>query len=205
MSSPARSSGFNRVNRRIPSLLHRESVAEVARLRESRRSLNSGEFSGLALRDQRYDLITQQPLYLRQAGSGMLLSREYMQLVRSRLKPRGIFCCYCNAMQDDALAAIVRRTAAEVFAHCESFYGGYAIMASDSPIRFSRPAVEHRLSQGGRLAAEMSRHIEDVSLDRFLAGLDAPRLEWTSAHRVTDDHPIVEFYDVRSFWSKDRD
>ncbi len=162
--------------------------------------------SGLALRDQRYDLITQQPLYLRQAGSGMLLSREYMQLVRSRLKPGGIFCCYCNAMRDDALAAIVRRTAAEVFGYCESFYGGYAIMASDAPIRFSRAAVERRLAQGGRLAAELSRHIEEYSLEGFLAGLDTPRLDWTSPYRVTDDHPIVEFYDIHSFWTKrDRD
>ncbi len=158
--------------------------------------------SGLRLRDQQYDLITQQPLYLRQAGSGMLLSREYMQLVRSRLKPRGIFCCYCNAMQDDTLAAIVRRTAAEVFPHCESFYGGYAIIASDSPIRFSRAAVERRLAQGGRMATELSRHIEQVSWEGFLAGLDAPRLDWTSRHRVTDDHPVVEFYDIRSFWSR---
>ncbi len=156
--------------------------------------------SGLALRDQRYDLITQQPLYLKQAGSGMLLSREYMQLVRSRLKPRGIFCCYCNAMGDQTMAAIVRRTVAEVFPHCESFYGGYAIMASDEPIRLSAAAVERRISQGGPLAAEMSR----TPTESFLGGLDAPRLDWTSPHRVTDDHPIVEFYDVRSLWTKAR-
>jgi len=156
--------------------------------------------SGLALREQKYDLITQQPLYLKQAGSGMLLSREYMQLVRSRLKPRGIFCCYCNAMGDDAMAAIVRQTAAEVFPHCESFYGGYAIMACDSPIRFTRSAVEQRVSQGGRLAAELSEHLRRQSLERFLAGLDVPRLSWHSPHRVTDDHPTVEFYDIREFW-----
>jgi hypothetical protein len=106
-------------------------------------------------------------------------------------------------MQDDSLAAIVRRTAAEVFPNCESFYGGYAIMASEGPIRFSRAAVERRLSQGGRLAEEMARHIEQISLEGFLAGLDAPRLTWASPHRVTDDYPIVEFFDVRSFWIKD--
>jgi hypothetical protein len=107
-------------------------------------------------------------------------------------------------MGDDVLAAVVRRTAAEVFPHCESFYGGYAIMASDSPIRFARPAVERRIAQGGRLATELSRYINAHSIEGFLAGLDSPRLDWTSPYRVTDDHPIVEFYDVHSFWTRGR-
>ncbi len=145
--------------------------------------------SGLALNDQSYDLITQQPLYLKQAGSSILLSKEYMELVKSRLKPQGIFCIYCNAMGNEAQARVVRATAASVFPHCESFGEGYMIMASLEPFRYSPGLIRERLSRD----PDLLRQCENFGLDKLEAAHDVPRRRWDSPYLVTDDHPLVEY------------
>src|SRR5690606_22645554 len=94
--------------------------------------------TGMALNPKQYDVITQQPMYLMQAGSSILLSREYMQLVKQRLKPGGVFAIYCNSMGNFGQAAVVRRTADAVFDYCESFGEGYMLLVSDSPIAYSK-------------------------------------------------------------------
>ena len=102
--------------------------------------------SGLALNDKTYDIITQQPLYLKQAGSSILLSREYMELVRKRLRPEGIYCVYSNSQGNDRQAMLVRRTVAAVFPYHESLQNGYALIASNDPIQFTREC-EVRISR----------------------------------------------------------
>jgi len=145
--------------------------------------------TGLALREKQYDLITQQPLYLQQAGSSILLSREYMELVKSRLSEAGVFCIYCNAAENDQPAAIVRRTARSVFRYCESFGRGYMIVASESPIRFDEEAVLARLSKEGPLR----RECESFGIEQLCKYRDATALSWDSPFLVTDDHPLVEY------------
>ncbi len=145
--------------------------------------------SGLALNNQAYDLITQQPLYLKQAGSSILLSREYMELVKSRLKPDGIFCIYCNALGNRYQARMVRATAAAVFPHCESFLNGYMIVASRQPFRYTPDRIRERLSHD----AFLKRQCETYGMKHLDAALDRPRLRWDSPYLVTDDHPLVEY------------
>jgi spermidine synthase len=145
--------------------------------------------SGLALNDQSYDLITQQPLYLKQAGSSILLSKEYMELVKSRLKPGGIFCIYCNALGNEFQARMVRATAAEVFSHCESFRNGYMIVASDEPFEYTPELIRERLAKDPFLKRQCEAH----GLKELDQSLDKPRLRWDSPHLITDDHPLVEY------------
>jgi len=150
--------------------------------------------SGLALNHRKYDLISQQPLYLKQAGSSILLSKEYMQLVKSRLKPGGVFAIYCNSRAggNEEQARIVRQTAREVFRYGETFWSGYMLLVSDRPIRFDRPLIERRLAQETKLR----RECESYGIDELLSSLDRDRLSWESPFIVTDDHPIVEYPSV---------
>jgi spermidine synthase len=145
--------------------------------------------SGLALNETSYDLITQQPLYLKQAGSSLLLSREYMELVKNRLKPNGVFCIYCNALGNPKQAQLVRATAASVFAYCESFGNGYMIVASDTPFRYDTAALRRRIGTDPALEG----HCQSYGLHRLDAAYDTPRLSWDSPFIVTDNHPLVEY------------
>jgi spermidine synthase len=149
--------------------------------------------SGLAVSPKRYDIITQEPLYLKQAGSSLLLSREYMELVRSRLKPGAIFVIYCNAMRHAGQALVVRQTAASVFPFGESFGEGYLLAMSEAPYAFDAAGVERALASADPGDAFV-REARSVGVDRIVAFLDRPRPPWTgSPVIVTDDHPVVEY------------
>lgn len=160
--------------------------------------------SGLALNPKKYDIITQQPLYLKQAGSSILLSREYMQLVRSRLKPDGIFCIYSNSFGNQSQNLVVRQTVRSVFKFCASFKSEYMLVASDSPIDVNRFSWNFKSNQDGTFFAQIRLY---ESLVRR-AGPDsgyAPLAEFYDDYPITwqftddvisDNHPIVEYPDV---------
>jgi hypothetical protein len=66
-----------------------------------------------------------------------LLSREYLELTRSRLAPGGVLL-YNTTSSEDAM-----RTGLEVFAHGLRVYNCMAV--SDSPLRFDAARWEHTL------------------------------------------------------------
>jgi spermidine synthase len=76
-----------------------------------------------------YDLIVQNTTQHWRSNSSQLLSLEYFQLIRSRLKPGGIFMV--NATGSEAVA----RTAFQVFPHGLRVYS--ALVVGDDPIAFS--------------------------------------------------------------------
>ncbi|MEM6793439.1 MAG: fused MFS/spermidine synthase, partial [Acidobacteriota bacterium] len=146
--------------------------------------------AGLRRRDQQYDIITQSPLYLDQAGSSFLLSKQYLELVRSRLKEGGIAGIYCNSMGNAEQALIVRTTVSEVFEHYESFGRGYFILASDRPIDLSLENLRSKLVPGDPI----SEDIRLLGVEWVSSGFDRPRLDWESSpYLVTDDHPLIEW------------
>jgi len=158
--------------------------------------------SGLALNSDRYDLITQQPLYLKQAGSSLLLSQEYFRLVQRRLKPGGVYTIYSNSSGNAAQSHLVRETAASVFAHAVTFDNGYLIVASDSPIVATEEAFRARLAKDDELAQEMAAY-EAAAQRAKVEGRAGPKplferldraASWDGGgYVISDDHPLVEY------------
>jgi spermidine synthase len=146
--------------------------------------------SGLALRDTVYDVITQQPLYLKEAGSSILLSKEYMELVAARLARDGVFCVYCNTLGNEAQGLLVRRTVAAVFPYYTSFGNGYCLLASHSPIDVDPQRILARAQSDDPLWSQLRESMLPFGWDRnAFEWLDCPWL-------VTDDHPLVEYPDA---------
>ena len=183
------------INRGLETILRRYPTQTMDLLRDPKvRLLWQDGRSGLALRDAKYDLITQQPLYLRQAGSSILLSREYFRLVQKRLRPGGVFAIYSNAFGNEAQAHLVRETAASVFRHCVTFDGGYLIVASDSPIAATEESFRARLAAGDVLGNEMAEYDRGArESSRLFSRLDRSATWTGGGYVITDDHPLVEY------------
>ena len=152
--------------------------------------------TGLTLTDQRYDIITTAPLYLRQAGSGILNSRETFELIRSRLAPGGVACVF--AWGTDAQAYVVRQTAAEVFDYQLSLWGGYLLLLSDSPLVLNEDSLTTSFEKWE--ADPLWQQIEGFAGVLGAKGLatvvDEPSFDWGDGRWVTtDDHPILEYPD----------
>ena len=152
--------------------------------------------SGLALSDKRYDMITQAPLYVQQAGSSLLLSEEHFQMVKRRLKPGGLFCIYAYTFDNRAQAQLIRKTLASVFEHRMSFGGGYLMIASERPFTYDRASIERHLADDPLLRAECER----VGIDNLLRYVDEDTADWSSGDLlITDDHPIIEYPDLATW------
>ena len=148
--------------------------------------------SGLELNPKQYDIIQTQPLYLKQAGSGLLNSVEFMEIVSRRLKPNGVFCLYSNGTPEQAF--VVRETADQVFAHRETFFNGYLVILSNDPINVSESTLQRKLNGEDPFWQEVRRHEATATARRILALKDEPSLPGHDGSIVvTDDRPIVEY------------
>jgi spermidine synthase len=148
--------------------------------------------TGLALQHKKYDLITQQPLYLKQAGASILLSKEYFELVSRRLKENGVFCVYANGTPEQALA--VRQTASEVFPHMLVLHKGYTLILSSTPLDFSQTRLETLVSQKGELWNEVRHFGESVGKERWLRYTEPSSLVLANSNvTIHDNYPIVEY------------
>ncbi|MDD2715807.1 MAG: hypothetical protein PHW04_07945 [Candidatus Wallbacteria bacterium] len=148
--------------------------------------------TGLALNPKKYDLIVQQPLYLMQAGSSLLLSREYLLLLKSRLRERGLICIYCNSMGCLEQYYLVLKTVQSVFSHCLSFGGFYLLIASDYPFEYTRESVMSRLSADD----ELCREILGYKIEQVLNYMDTRELSYSCPYLITDDSPLVEYPEI---------
>jgi hypothetical protein len=150
--------------------------------------------TGLALSPKQYDIIQTQPLYLKQAGSGLLNSVEFFKLVQRRLKPHGVFCLYSNGSAEQAL--VIRQTADRVFPYRVSFLGGYLLVLSNDPIELTEQRLSRRLANasGDSLWEEIRRCPRTKSSADISELLDQPSVSGRlNGLLVTDDHPIVEY------------
>ena len=155
--------------------------------------------SGLALDPKPYDLVISAPLHLRAAGSANLLSIEYFELVRSRLKQDGVLCVYSREDRPEQ-GELIRATVRSVFPYVETFRNGVLTVASQTPIEISETSIRERMKKGDPLYREMAAY--DRALYRRGNGrlgdwFDAKRLPIHDLrYRVTDDHPLIEYLDV---------
>jgi len=153
--------------------------------------------TGLALDETRYDIILSAPLHLRQAGSSQLLSREYLRLVRSRLKPGGVLAVYSHE-GNEAQARLVQATLAEAFAHRTTWLDGLITVASDRPIRITPQLLAARLARKDLLYRQMREMHARLKEEGGLISLwDAAEARTDTGDRViTDDWPLLEYPEV---------
>ncbi len=150
--------------------------------------------TGLALNEQKYDVITTAPLYLRQAGAALLNSIEFYRQLSARLKPGGVLCLYAYGTDEQAFA--VRQTARQVFDHGVVCYGGYLVLLSDEPIDLSVEAVASKASlhRGNTFWDWVRTYGGDEGAAKIAAIVDERQLPWGDGRLViTDDRPIVEY------------
>jgi spermidine synthase len=147
--------------------------------------------SGLALNDKKYDLITQQPLYLKQAGSSILLSKEYFSLISKRLKENGVLCVYANGTPEQAF--IVRRTASEIFPNVLALHNGYSLILSFTPLSLSDSRLA-AFSQTGELWEEVRWFAERIGRRKWQEYIKTVDCSFgDSGVLIRDDFPIVEY------------
>jgi len=148
--------------------------------------------TGLSLNNKQYDLIQTQPLYLKQAGSSLLNSLEFFQLVKRRLKPGGVFCLYSNGTAEQAFT--VRETADQVFPYRVSFFEGYLVVLSNDPIEIDEQMLSNQLASDDPLWSEISKFPPTSTGKKIMALLDSPKLQaGVGTLIITDDHPLVEY------------
>ncbi len=148
--------------------------------------------SGLELNPKQYDIIQTQPLYLKQAGSALLNSVEFFELISRRLKPDGVFCLYSNGTPAQAFS--IRQTADQVFPYRQSFFRGYLLILSKEPVALDEQALERCLRSDDLLWQEVAGYGPTSTAEHLLALQDTPRLPaHGSVLVVRDDQPIVEY------------
>jgi spermidine synthase len=153
--------------------------------------------TGLALDPTRYDVILSAPLHLRQAGSSLLLSTEYLRLVKSRLTDDGVLAVYSNE-GSEAQTLLVQRTVAEHFRYQVTWYDGVVTLASDRPIHFTADDLQARMQRDDRLYRELAQLDARLRSEGYDQGVfswyDGPLEGGMVADRpITDDQPLVEY------------
>ncbi|HYS78836.1 MAG TPA: tetratricopeptide repeat protein, partial [Candidatus Dormibacteraeota bacterium] len=155
--------------------------------------------SRLLVRRTRYDVITSQPSNPWVAGVSNLFTVEFYRLVRSRLKPGGLFCQWVQAYRLSAEDFRgITRSFLEVFPEAtlweESAGGGdYFLVGGDGPLRVDpdrlRPARLPSVWDDLRRAG-----IEEEAdlLSRFVTGPEGLRTLAAGARRHTDDTLYLE-------------
>ncbi len=148
---------------------------------------------------KRYDVITAEPMHPHLAGTVNLYTKEYFQLVRSRLRPGGI-CSHwipVHMMRPDEVKSAVQAFR-EVFPHAILFLEteDIIILGSDQPIgidvdRWRKLLAEPRISFD---LAEVGLSSVPQLLSTFMMGDRGIAAYAGSARAVTDDLPTLEFY-----------
>ena len=153
--------------------------------------------SGLALNDRKYDLIISSPLELSQAGSTLLISQEYLRLLKSRLRENGVAVLYSREISKQQ-ARLVRNTIASVFEYSQAISNGIITVASDSPVNINPNDIlaMTRKNPGAPLNREIRAFLRadrEAFFRRFRPVVYPPS---ENDLVIKDRHPLVEYPDV---------
>lgn len=163
--------------------------------------VNDGRHHLLMQAPATYDLVTMEPPPIAFAGVASLYSREFYQLVRSRLKPGGAVTQWLPAYQvpGEGTLAIVRAFA-DVFPQAVLLSGSQSeliLMGVNGPrIEIDPEAVAARLRASPAVADDL-KTVSLGTLTELIGTFAAPgdRLAGVSepSAAVTDDAPIIEY------------
>jgi len=146
---------------------------------------------------ERFDWIIQNTTYHFRAHATNLLSREYFELCRTRLKPGGIVL-YNTTKSLDA-----QKTGLAVFPH--TWLIGSAMLVSDKPLVPDMTAYRGILENyevGGRAVFDRSREADRAALEHMLADERWHDRAWLETHTrdarvITDDNMASEWAHLR--------
>ncbi|MGG5807874.1 fused MFS/spermidine synthase [Falsiroseomonas sp. CW058] len=162
----------------------------AAMLRDPRWQMEYGDARrALSRGTEQYDIIQADAIMPETSHSGLLYSEEFLQQVRRRLAPGGIYVQWGPSQR-------VVETFSAVFPHVVMLMPASVLIGSDRPIpydpaelarRFADPAVAAHLARG-------SREVRD-----FRPFFERPALVWDpatprAAPSITDVFPRDEFY-----------
>jgi spermidine synthase len=137
-----------------------------------------------------YDVMTADIILPHHAGAGSLYSRDYFELVRSRLNPGGLVMQWNGG--EDATYRLILRTFLSVFPNTTLWADGTLMVGSVEPFTFSRTQYD------ARRANPQFRGLFDwdyqTIVDMYLGG--PPELaRWVGdGPIITDDRPLIEYF-----------
>jgi spermidine synthase len=137
---------------------------------------------------KKYDVITADIILPRHAGAGSLYSKEYYELVRSRLADGGLAMQW-NGGDTMSEYKLLMRTFLSVFPYTTLWGDGSLMLGSMTPFALSRSAYEARRTGFEQLPWDVA------TLRRiFLAGPDEMREFAGDGPVLTDDKPMIEYF-----------
>lgn len=155
---------------------------------------------GLLTDSQRYDLIVSSPLHLSQAGSTLLLSTEYLDLLKQRLTEGGVVVLFSDEGHEGQ-AAMVAATLRSRFAYAASFHRQLITVASNRPLSLSPRDYAAALRRPDPLMRQLAAYERRRAAegkpglwDRYDGPLDEPP---PGTRWITDDWPRVEYPQLR--------
>lgn len=155
---------------------------------------------------QKFDvIITDPPPPLQAAGSSLLYTPEFYDLIKQHLKPKGIVQIWLPGGDEKSAVAVVR-SAYISFPHVRSFpsllHGGIHMLASMEPLQQLTPEqLVARMPASAK--ADLMEWAGNTDPTQYLASVvsreipTAALLNPNPAIRVTDDHPYNEYFLLR--------
>lgn len=185
------------INRTLHQVMRRYPKRSLGAASHPRIHIRWRDARGGLLEDpKRYDLIVSSPLHLSQAGSTLLLSRQYLGLLKRRLKAGGVIVLFSDegfARQ----AAMVAATVRSEFEFTATFDRQLITVASSRPLALEDGDLAIALRRPDPLmrqllAFERARAAQGKA--GFLELLDGPLpAPPKGTPLITDDRPLVEY------------
>jgi hypothetical protein len=153
---------------------------------DGRRYLNSHP-------DEKFDLISIDPLREHTAGHNNLYSQEAMRLYQKHLTPNGVLCAWMHEPH------IVPNTIAAVFPYADQF-GDEFTVAGNNPIIYHSDYMDSSAADYATLTANLYGPNSQVKLNpssalgSFQRDQDQIRTDEKESKILTDLHPWLEYY-----------
>lgn len=167
----------------------------------------------LAMTDDRFDMITADPIHPRITGVGYLFTREYYEAIRSRLKPGGVVCQWMpmyNISKESFDVAF--RTFTSVFEHASFWYvrGHGLFVATTEPFTIDYQAFAGRVKHpvvAADLASIGIRSPEELLAHLLMGPAQIQAYLATSGSNLinTDGNAYLEYHTPFEFLGRTED
>jgi len=147
----------------------------------------------LAQGDERYDVIEADAVLPQSSHSGLLYSAEFLEAVRARLAPGGLYVQW-------APTGRVVETFAAVFPHAVLLQPFPVLIGSNDPIPFDHAALLAKLADPAVLAHARRGNAAVEALAHHVAG---PAYRWTPA-TARDAAPLTDMFPRDEFFANHR-